>query len=154
MELEKLLKVIDLILALQTWLEELHLTAKEYSLHLLAERLQDGFTNYKDEIREIIISLHDNSLPFADAKRNIKAAAEILSLIPDGEKTKLDYLDYTQQLYDKLLDTTARMAAPVPLRKVLDDLCAKLSRDIYLINQSIKGAEEDERARNEQATNA
>lgn len=141
MQPEKILKVIDLILAIQTWLEELHLTAKDYSLHLLAERLQDGFTNYKDSIREVAISLQDNYLPFADAKRNIKAAAEILSLIPDGAKTKAEYLDYTQQLYDKLLDTAARMSAPVPLRKVLDDLCAKLSRDLYLIKQNIEGLE-------------
>ncbi len=138
MFLGKILRIIDLILALEIWLEELHLTAKDYALHLLAERLSDGFKQHKDAIREVSISLLQDDDQVADAKRTLRSAANIISLIPDERKSKQEYLDYTMQLYTKLLEVATNTEAPVPLRKELDDLCAKLSRDIYLIQQSMR----------------
>lgn len=138
MFLGKILRIIDLILALEIWLEELHLTAKDYALHLLAERLSDGFEQHKDAIREVSISLLQDDDQVANAKRTLRSAANIISLIPDERKNKQEYLDYTMQLYTKLLEVATNTEAPVALRKELDDLCAKLSRDIYLIQQSMR----------------
>lgn len=138
MFLDKVLRIIDLILAIQIWLEELHLTAKDYSLHLLAERLSSGFPELKDGIREITIQLSENDERISNAKRHLLSASALISKIPEEPKTKQEYLDYTKQLYTELLETASRASVPVPLRKELDDLCAKLSRDLYLIWQSMR----------------
>ena len=139
MFLGKILRIIDLILAIEIWLEELHLTAKSYSLHLLADRLSDDFAKHKDAIREVSISLLQQDEQVANAKRNLRSASNIINLIPDELKSEQEYLDYTMQLYTKLLEVATNTEAPVPLRKELDDLCAKLSRDMYLIQQNMRG---------------
>lgn len=81
-----ILKIIDLILAIEIYCEELHLGAKDYQNHLLMERIGGGFDKHKDSIRETSIQiLEDNEAgkeQVISATRNLKGALDVLYLIP------------------------------------------------------------------------
>ena len=143
--LENILKIIDLILAIEIYCEELHLGAKDYQNHLLMERIGGGFDEHKDAIRETSIQiLEDNEVgkeQVMSASRNLKGALEILNLIPAEEKIYNNKVEYLKQVYEELLSVLETAEAPTPLRKEFDDLSARASKDVYLINQTLKGGQ-------------
>lgn len=143
--LETILKIIDLILAIEIYCEELHLGAKDYQNHLLMERIGGGFDEHKDAIRETSIQiLEDNEAgkeQVISATRNLKGALDVLYLIPAEEKIYNNKVEYLKQVYEELLSVLETAEAPTPLRKEFDDLSARASKDIYLINQTLKGGQ-------------
>ena len=145
--IENILKIIDFILAIQIYTEELHLGAKDYQNHLLMERLGGGFDEHKDAIREISLQLFEGEYldeqNIVSAKTHLKGALDIISLIPDEEYDYTAKVEYLKQIYERLLTIVNEANAPTQLRKQFDDLSAKLSRDIYLINQTLKGGKND-----------
>lgn len=144
--LENILKIIDLILAIEIYCEELHLGAKDYQNHLLMERIGGGFDEHKDAIRETAIQILEDSFKAGkeqviSATRNLKGALDILNLIPAEEKIYNNKVEYLKQIYDELLSVLETAEAPTPLRKEFDDLSARASKDVYLINQTLKGGQ-------------
>lgn len=143
--LETILKIIDLILSIEIYCEELHLGAKDYQNHLLMERIGGGFDEHKDAIRETAIQiLEDNEAgkeQVFSATRNLKGALDVLNLIPAKENIYNNKVEYLKQIYEELLSVLETAEAPTPLRKEFDDLSARASKDIYLINQTLKGGQ-------------
>lgn len=135
--MDKVNKLIDLLLAIASYSKDLHYNAKGeafYSKHLLADRIQENISEYIDQIKEVFF-LAGNREPLPSGEYLSRAT----SLIPRiTDEDRINFLSMQKLIADTLLHIEQLDTLTKGEENLVGAIAQDLQNSLGLINLQVK----------------
>lgn len=134
--MEKVTNLICSLIAIQNFCKDIHYNAKGeafYSKHLLADRIQNNFSDYIDRIKEVAILGNDEvALPSGEY------LSRATSLIPELEEDDKKNFQSLENLIVNTLMSLQEMESTMGEDNLYGEIAEDLQNSLGLINRQIK----------------
>lgn len=137
--MENVNKLISYLVAIANFAKDIHYTCRGeafYSKHLLADRIQDGLSDFIDQLKEVYF-LGNNILPLPSGEY----LAMAMSLLPPVEADDKKNFEHIKTLIEDCLTHTQKMLqekdTPRAEVSLVDGIAQDLQGKLGLVNRQV-----------------